>query len=246
MKLFSNSLAWLMIRFVILNCWEEDYSVSNLGNPMNFFSSPCFTFQEIAVETDSMPIINFRVKIRKYCVDDLYAADQARKKADGGEHAGKAEGGVQYSVSGHTPPTDIDILHKVKSDYDSHWKLSLINIHKKTEESWRKVADGAEWPTHIAPTKLISPEKQRSIQHIFRGLKLMEKLILQPFHRLVSEDYRYFEDLLDTGRIFGSLLPLWNLSHPRLKDVKVEYAMWHPRYPDMFVCSGGRDEGTNV
>ena len=188
-----------------------------------------------------MPIMNFRVKIRRYAIDDLYAADQARKRADVKEDHSHPAG--QHSIM-ELHKEDTEILAEVKADFEKQWVLNLIPTHKKVDVTKRKVADGAEWPTHIAPTKLISLEKQKNIQHIFRGLKLMEKLILQPFHLPVSQDYRYFEDLLDVNRSTGSLMPLWNLHHPRLKDVKMEYAIWHPRYPDMFVCSGGRDEGS--
>lgn len=197
--------------------------------------------KEIASETDEMPIMNFRVKIRRYAIDDLYAADQARKRADVKEDHSHPSG--QHSMV-EVRKDDSEILAEVKAGFEKQWILNLIPTHKKIDVTKRKVADGAEWPTHIAPTKLISLEKQRHIQHIFRGLKLMEKLILQPFHLPVSQDYRYFEDLLDGNRSTGSLMPLWNLHHPRLKDVKMEYAIWHPRYPDMFVCSGGRDEGS--
>lgn len=208
---------------------------------------PCFlwpwtlAFQEIASQTEAMPISNFRVKIRTYCIDDLYAADQNRKKSGEGDH-GKLDL-IHASSIAMAPLSDTEKIAKVKADFEAAWKLNLIPMHKEIEETKRKVADGAEWPIHIAPTKLINLDRQKGIQHIFRGLKLMEKLILQPFHMSVSADYRYFEDLLDSGRKSGSLLPLWNIRHPRLKDVKIEYAMWHPRYPDVFVFSGGRDEG---
>ncbi|XP_055341414.1 LOW QUALITY PROTEIN: dynein intermediate chain 2, ciliary-like [Paramacrobiotus metropolitanus] len=195
---------------------------------------------EIASQTESMPIGSFRVKVRTYAINDLYAADLKRKKTGDTEH-GKGDPTQQSSIAMVTL-SDAERLEKAKSDYQAAYKLVLVPMHHDIEDTKRKVADGAEWPVHIAPTKLIGLQKQRSIQHIFRGLKLVEKIILQAFHRPISVDYRYFEDLLDNGRKTGSLMPLWNIHHPRLKDVKLEFAVWHPRYPDMFVCSGGRDE----